>query len=128
METVNINLINLNSNYPMILAKLTSSKHTTMMVPYKLDMGCSGNIRPFNIFKKLFPYTTEDSLVAAKDTTMLRTYNSTTTIQLGKCGVVIENNNKYKKIIFFVVPGDGDVLLGILILSYKIFYRLNETQ
>ena len=31
-----------------------------MMVPYKFDTGVVGNIMPFNIFKKLFPNTTED--------------------------------------------------------------------
>ena len=25
------------------------------MVSYKVDMGCNGNIIPFNVFKKLFP-------------------------------------------------------------------------
>ena len=55
---------------------------------------------PFNVFKKLFPYTTEDRLVATKDTTMLRTYTSTTITQLGRCGMVIENNNKHKNAYF----------------------------
>ena len=51
--------------------------------------------------------------MATKDTTMLRTYDSTTITQLGRCSVVTENNNKCKKCIFFVVPGDGDALLGM---------------
>ena len=116
IKMVNINLTSFNSNHSVILAKQkTSSKQATMMVPYKVDMGCDGNIMPFDIFKKIFPKTSEDRLVAMEDTTMLRTYNSTTIEQLGTCDVVIEHNNKLKKIcIFFVVPGDRGALLGML--------------
>ena len=72
-----------------------------MAMSYTVDMGCDGNIMPFNIFKKLFPYTTEDRLAATKDTTALRTYNSTTITKLEKCCVVIENNNKHRNVSFF---------------------------
>ena len=98
IKMVNINLITFNSNHSVIAAKLkTSSKQGTMMVPCKVDMGCDGNIMPFNIFKKLFPSTTEDTLVTTKDTTMLRTYNSTTITQLGRCDVLIEISVNAKK-------------------------------
>ena len=54
IKIVNINLISLNSNHSVILAKLkTLSKQATMMVPYKVDMGCDGNIMTFNIFKNI---------------------------------------------------------------------------
>ena len=65
-------------------------------MPYKVDMGCNGNIMPFNVFTKLFPNTIADGLVTTKHTTVLRTYNSTTIKHLGRCSVVIENNNKHK--------------------------------
>ena len=98
IKTVNINLISFNSNHSMILAKLkTSSKQATMTVPFKVDTGSDGNIMPFNIFKKLFPNTTEDRLATTKDTTMLRSYKSITITQLGRCGVVNENSSKCKK-------------------------------
>ena len=101
IKMVNISLISFNSNHSTIIAKLeTSSKQATMTFPYKVDTGCDGNIMPFNIFKKLFPSNTEDTQVATKETTILRTYNSTTITQLGRCGVVIENINKCKKCIF----------------------------
>ena len=78
-EMANINMISFGSNYYIILAKLkTSSKHTTRMVPCKGDIGCNGNIIPFIIFKKYFHCTTEDRLMATKDTTTLKTYKSTT--------------------------------------------------
>ena len=55
METVNINLIRFNSNHSATIAKLkTSSKQATIMVQYKVDTGCDGNIMPFNVFKKFF--------------------------------------------------------------------------
>ena len=50
MEMVNINSIIFNSKHSMILANLkTSSKQITMMVPFKIDTDCNGNIMPFNI-------------------------------------------------------------------------------
>ena len=78
-----------------------------------MDIGSDENLMPFNIFTKLFPSTTADQLVARKDPTKLRTYNCTTSTQLARCIVEIENNNKHKKYIFFVVAGDKEVLLGI---------------
>ena len=52
ITTININLISFNSNHSMIIAKLkTSSKQATMMVPYKVDTGCDGNIMSINVFK-----------------------------------------------------------------------------
>ena len=64
---VNINLTSFNSNHSMIVAKLkTSCKQATITVPYKVDMGCDGNIMPFNIFKKLFPSTAEDKTGGSK--------------------------------------------------------------
>ena len=86
------------------------------MVSYKVDTGSDGNIMPFNIVAKLFPSVTTDQPVVTKDTTKLRTYNCTI-IQLGRCKVEVENNDKYKKCIFFVVPGNGEALLGNQILN-----------
>ena len=54
-----------------------------------------------------------DQLVATRDETKLRTYNCTAITQLGSCKVEIENNDNCKNYIFFVVPENGGVLLGI---------------
>ena len=52
IEMVNINSFSFNSNHSVILAKLkTSSTQATIMVLYKVDMGCDGNKMPFNVFK-----------------------------------------------------------------------------
>ena len=111
---VNINSVSFDSNHSTIIADLkTSSNKATIVVPYKLDMGNDGSIMPFNIFTKLFPSTTADQLTATKDATKLRTYNCTPITQLGRCKVKIENNDKCRKCIFCVVPGDGEALLGM---------------
>ena len=83
------------------------------MVTYKVDMGINGSIMPFNIFTKLFPSSTMDQLAGTKDTIKLRTYNCKVITQLGRCKVEIENNDKCKKCIFFVVSGNGEALLGM---------------
>ena len=114
IEMVNIYSVSFNSNHSTIIANLkTSSNRATIVMAYKGDMGSDGNIMPFNIFTKLFPSTTADQQAATKDATKLRTYNCTTITQLGRCKVEIQNNNKYKKCIFFIVPGDGETLLGM---------------
>ena len=82
------------------------------MVPYTVGTGSEGKIMPFHIYKKLFPSATVDHLAATKDAKIkLKTYNHITVTQLGRCKVKIENNNKCKTCIFFVVPGDGEALL-----------------
>ena len=70
IEIVNINLISFKSNHSTVIAKLKTSEQATMMVPHKVDIGCNGNI------------------------------NSTTITQLGRCGVIIENNIKCKNASF----------------------------
>ena len=68
IKTANINLISFNSNHSGIVVKLKkSSKEATIMVAYKVETGCNGDLMPFNILK-LFPSTTEDTTVATKDT------------------------------------------------------------
>ena len=111
IKMVKISSVGFNSNHSAILAKLkTSSNKTTIMVPYKVDMGSDGNIMPFHIYKKLFPNTTVDQLTATKDAKIkIKAYNCTTITQLGRCKVKIEND-KHKTFIFFVVLGDGKAL------------------
>ena len=62
------------------------------MKPYKINTGCDENIMPIRILKILFPRAMKE--------------------QLGRCKIEIEH---YKQITceFFVVPGNGQALLGI---------------
>ena len=84
------------------------------MVLYKLDPGSDVNIMPFHIFKKLYPGSTKEQLATKKNNYIkLRTYDSTTVTQLGRCTVKIENNNKIKMFSFFVVSRNRQPLLGM---------------
>ena len=126
---INRNSININSNHSAIIANLkASSNKATTALPYKVDTGSDGNIIPLNIFTKLFPSTTADQLVATKDATKLRAYNCKTITQLGRCKVEIENDNKCKECIFFVVPGDGETLLGMPDIEWLNILDINCKQ
>ena len=64
------------------------------------------------MFKKLFKNTSEEQLgKSIKSHIGLRTYNKTNITQLGMCMVVIKLKNIKKRCVFFVVPGNGQVLL-----------------
>ena len=79
IKTVNINSVSSNYNHFTIIANLkTSSNKTSIVIPYKIDMGSVGNIMLFNIFTELFPGTTADQLVATEDATKLRIHNHAT--------------------------------------------------
>ena len=128
MKMANINSVNFYSNHSAIIADLkTSFNKAAIMVPYKVDVGSDGSIMPFNIFTKLFPRAKMAQLVVKKHATKLRTYNHTTITQLGGCKVEIENNDKCKnkKCIFFLVPGNGEVVLGMLDIELLNIFNIN---
>ena len=55
IETVSINSIYLNRNGSLITAHLKMQVgKTTTEIPYKIDTGSEGNIKPLYILKKLF--------------------------------------------------------------------------
>ena len=71
-----------------------SSSINNVTVPYKIDTGSDGNIRPLHICKELFPGVTSEQLSATKNRIVqLKTYNKTTITQLGTCMVEIEHKN-----------------------------------
>ena len=87
----------------------------SISVPYKIDTGSNGNIMPLHIFKKLFPGVTNVWLVETINKhILLKHYNKRPITQLGTCKVTIEHKNNRKKSQFFVVPGNGQALLGML--------------
>ena len=62
---VNINSVRFNSNHSTIIVHLkTSSNEVVITVPYKVDMSSDGNIKPFYMYKKLFPGATVQQLAA----------------------------------------------------------------
>ena len=65
------------------------------------------------IFKKLFQRVTEAELTkTVKNHIKLKTYNKTVIAQLRMCMVIINYKDNKKKCEFFVVPRNGQALLG----------------
>ena len=115
IKTVSIDSVHLNKNSHYLTAELETHAGTDkIVVPYKIDMGSEGNIIPWHIFKRLFKNITEDELKKTiKGHIKLRTYNKTVITQLGTCAVMINFKNSKKKCVFFVVPRNGQVVLGM---------------
>ena len=115
IETVSINSVYLNRNWLLITAHLEMQVgKTTVEIPYKFDMGSEGNIMSFYIFKKLFKNMTEEQLERSlKGKIKLKTYNGTHIMQLGTCAMLVKLKNLRKQCVFFVVPGNGQALLGM---------------
>ena len=115
VETVSIDSVHLNKNQSLITAKLeTQAGGNTIEILYKFDTGSEGNIMPLFMFKKLFRNTTEEQLQKSIQSHIrLKMYNKMHKTQLGMCAVVIKFKNIKKRCVFFVVPGNGQALLGM---------------
>ena len=69
---------------------------------------------PWHIFKKLFPRVTESQLAkTVKNHIKLKMCNTSFITQLGTCAVIVVYKNNRKKCEFFVVPGNGQAMLGM---------------
>ena len=115
IETVSINSVYLNKNQSLITAHLEMQVgKNTVEIPYKIDTDSGGNIMPLYIFKKLFKDMTEEQLEKSiKNNIKLKTYKGMHITQLATCVVSIKFKNLKKCCIFFVVLGNGQVLLGM---------------
>ena len=117
IELVSINSIQFNKNHSVLTGNLkTSAGQSNITVPCKIDTGSNGYIMPLHMHKKLFPSITNEQLATTKNkNVLLKMYNKTTITQLGMCTVIVEhnNNNDKKKCGLFVVPGNGETLLGM---------------
>ena len=70
---------------------------------------------PFKLFKGLFQKATVESLCATKNNyVILKTYNNSHIEQLGICSVWLKHKDNVVRCRFFVVPGNGPALLGML--------------
>ena len=91
-----------------------SAGPNNIMVPYKVDTGSDGNIMPLHICKNCFLKITNEQLAATKNKNiLLKTYNKTIITQLGTSMVEVEHKNNKKMFRFFVVPRNGQALLGM---------------
>ena len=107
-------MLHFNKNWSVITAHLeTHAGESIVEVPYKIDMGSKDNIMPLYLFKKLFKNVTVEELKKSiKNYITLCTYNKINIMQLGTCVVIIKFKN-IKKHVFFVVLGNGQVLIGM---------------
>ena len=114
-KTVSNNSVYMNKSSSMLTAKLeTHTGDSKITVPYTLDTGSDGNIMPWYIFKKLFPKVMEAKLKRTiKKHIKSKIYNITVITQLGRCVLIIDYKDNKRKCGFFVVPGNGQVLLGM---------------
>ena len=114
-ETVSIKSVYINRRWSSIMAKLEMQVgKAELEIPYKIDTGGEGNIMLLYIFRKLLANISEDQLKrSVKGNIKLKTYNGTHIMQLGTCVVQIKFKNIMKRCTFFVVPGNGQALLGI---------------
>ena len=115
IETVSIDSVHLNKNWSLLMAELEMCEGANkIIILYKIDTGSKGNIMPWHIFKRLFKSITEDEFKKTiKGHIKLRTYNKTVIKQLGTCIVPINFKNIKKRCVFFVVPRNGQALLGM---------------
>ena len=87
---------------------------TVLEIPYKIDTSSEGNLMPLYIFQKLFANMSKEQLKrSVKGNIKLKMYNGMHILQLGMCTVQIKFKNIKKRCIFFVVPGNGQALLGM---------------
>ena len=85
-----------------------------VIIPYRIDTGSDRNIMPWYIFQKLFPKVTESQFVKTiKSHIKLNMYNKAIITQLGTFAVIISYKNNRRKCDFFVVPENGQALLGM---------------
>ena len=105
----------MNNKWLLITADLEMQvSENTIKIPYKVDTGSEGNLMPLYIFKRLCGHQSIEQLKRSiKNNIKLKTYNGMQIEQLGMCMAIIKFKNFQKKCVFFVVPGNGQVLLGM---------------
>ena len=115
IEEMSINSVYLNNKQSLITAQLeTQVSENTIKIPYKIDTSSEANLMPLYIFKKLCGNRLVEQLKRSiKINIKLKMYNGTQIEQLGMCTATIKFKNFKKKRVFFVVPGNGQALLGI---------------
>ena len=111
IEEVSINSVYLNNKWLLITTQLEMQvSDNALMVPYKIDTSSEGNLMLLYIFKTLFRNKSVEQLKRSiKSNIKLKTYNGMQ--KLGTCIVTIKFKNFKKQCVFFVIPGNGQVLL-----------------
>ena len=85
------------------------------MLEETIDRGSDENLMPINMLKMLFQRTPILELnKCINKKVILHTYNISSIQQLGICRVTIKHKDIELPCSFFVVPGKGTALLGML--------------
>ena len=96
------------------------SDQASTIAPYKGGTGGDGNIMPLHIYKKLFPRATKEQLLVGKNNNIqLKIYIKTTITQFGMCKVRLQHSDKQKICKFFMVPRNGQALLGMPVINMQ---------
>ena len=78
----------------VIFTKLASStSYKRVHITYKIDTRTKSNLKPFKIFRMLFPKSMKAAL-PVKNSVILQTYNQSSIEQLGVCIVISRHKNK----------------------------------
>ena len=112
---VSINSVYLNNKQSLITAQLEMQVgNNTLKVPHKIDTSSEGNLMLLYIFKKVVRNVSVEQLKwSIKGNINLKTYNGMQIEQLGTWAVTIKFKNLKRRCMFFVVPGNGQALLGV---------------
>ena len=122
----NINSIIFNSKWLVITTNLKNIVKQSFLLPYDIHTGSDGNIIPLHVYRRLFTRATQKHLATIRNKDVqLKTYNWTIITQLGICKVKIDHSNQQKMSKFFVVPGNGQALLGITDTDMLIIIHIN---
>ena len=115
IEEVSINSVYLNNKRSLITAQLEMQVgNNALKVQYKIDTGSEGNLISLYIFKMLVRNELAEQLKRSiKSNIKLKTYNGMQIEQLGMCAVTIKFKDLKKQCVCFVVPGNGQALLGM---------------
>ena len=86
-----------------------------MHITSKIDTGSDGSLMPFKVFRILFLKSTLVALYATNTkSVVLKTYSQSNIKHLGVCTIRLRHKDQDVKCSFFVVPGHGPELIGML--------------
>ena len=112
-DAVTSKIFNVHSIWTVIIAKLKTQRcQRADTCEYKIDTGSDGNLKPTRMYKTLFLDTNINELNTFMKNIVLHDCNNLCIPQMGTKITMIDVVIEYQWY-FFVLPGNGPVLLGI---------------
>ena len=94
--------------------QLSDTSGASSTVRIKLDTGASGNLLPFNIYKRIHPQVSIKELHKTIDKRVcLEAYNKSEIKQLGTCCLTVGHGKSAKLCHFYIVPDYCRLILGL---------------